>query len=178
VIRSSSRGWDVVALAFPLLLGSCSEPAPTGVAPAGPALAIGAATPTALVRCALRSAASTSAIISVRGGVLAVDGASIAIPPGAVRRPTRFTMTVPASELVEVDIRAEGAEHFTFARPALVVIDYSSRGCGDLADRPLGVWYVDRATGALIEYMGGFDLRSAHAVAFTTGHLSTYAIAH
>jgi hypothetical protein len=76
VIRSSSRGWDVVALAFPLLLGSCSEPTPTGVAATRPTLAMGDAASTALVRCAVGRAASASAIISPRGGVLTANASA------------------------------------------------------------------------------------------------------
>jgi hypothetical protein len=179
VIRSSFHGWNAMALAFPLLLGSCTEPAPTGVAD-GPTLGLAGtgAAPTTLVHCATSSLATSSATIGSRGGLLAVDGARLAIPPGAVRRPTRFVMTVPPSQLVAVDIRASGVEHYRFAKPVLVTMDYGKRGCADLADGRLGVWYVDRESGALLEYMGGIDLREAHAVAFTTDHLSTYAIAH
>ena len=136
--------------------------------------------PTAtLLECAAAPAASASRVITPAGGVVAAGGHAIAIPRVAVTRPTTITMTVPASRYVEVDIKAAGVEHFEFARPVVVTLDYSR--CGAAADaiaQSFSAWYLDGATRVFLADMGGVDDRLFRRIFFTTDHLSGYAVAY
>jgi hypothetical protein len=115
-------------------------------------------------------------VIGPRGGILAVDGSALAIPPGAVPVPTRFTFAVPASDIMQVEAHADGFEHYVFARPVVITIDYSR--CAQSAE-PLpsfSAWYIDTSTRSPLSWMGGVDDRRSHRLFFATGHLSGYAV--
>ena len=184
IFRRRARGLSAALGAVSLLAATACADAPTA-ASAQPALAAPsravATAPTlgTLLECAPTSAASASRLITPAGGLLAVGGHAIAIPRGAVSRPTRFTMTVPASRFVEVDIAAEGAAHYRFNRPVVVTLDYSR--CGAAADamaEAFTAWYVDGATRVFHADMGGVDDRFSRRIFFTTDHLSGYAVAY
>ncbi|HEU4564449.1 MAG TPA: hypothetical protein VFS05_07370 [Gemmatimonadaceae bacterium] len=130
-----------------------------------------------LLVCPADTTLTTSGIIGPLGGTLQVGGASITLPPGAVLAPTPFTLTVPASRYMEVEIHAGDAEHFVFVIPATIAISYARCQGEVTAASPLRAWYIDSVTNALLELMGGQDDRAARRVTFTTGHLSGYAIA-
>ena len=100
------------------------------------------------------------------------------VPEGAVPQPTEFTMSLPPSRYVELDISAAGAEHYTFARPVSIVIDYSRCRGPLLPSGDLSVWYVEGQNKALVQDMGGVDDRLSRRVQFWTDHLSSYAIAY
>ena len=111
------------------------------------------------------------------GGTLSIAGASIAVPPGAVSVPTLLHVVVPVSSYAEVRVSAEGVEHLLFDAPVAITIDYSRCARPSLDLYPLVAWYVETDSYALLERMGGTDDKSAHRVTFTTGHLSSYALA-
>jgi hypothetical protein len=165
-------------------LAACGEYAPT--APAVPSAAAArlplaaqrAAGKTPLLVCPAGRARSATAVIDERGGVLTLGGNAMVVPAGAVPRPTAFTIAVPASPYVRLDISAAGAEHYTFASPVSVVIDYT-RCRGPLPPAgALSVWYVDPERNQPLADMGGVDDRSGRRLQFTTLHLSSYAIAY
>ena len=154
----------------------CSEPAsPNSPNSAAPRLATTGST--SLVPCETQDAVATRATIDAAGGNIAVGGATISIPPGAVLGPTEFSVTIPATNARRVDIAATGFEHFIFEQPITVSLDYMRCSPGRIEAAPLAVWYVDDA-GTLLERMPTLDDRSRKRVTFLTGHLSGYAIAN
>jgi hypothetical protein len=130
-----------------------------------------------LLACPSMKAAQASRIVGPGGGLIAVNGNAVAIPRGAVSTPTRFTLTVPGSGFAEVDVRAEGTDHYVFARPIVITIDYSSCGVTPTA-KPFYGWYIDQSSHNLLENMAGVDDRYNQRLFFATMHLSGYAVAY
>lgn len=168
-----------------LAVAACSD------APTSPSNAASRSVPTAANAALVSAASSTgsqylscpstqsfsaSKVIGPRGGIVAVDGSALAIPPGAVPTPTRFTLTVPASDIMEIDAHADGVDHYVFQRPVIITIDYSR--CARTVDQlpSFSAWYFDPTTRSPLSWMGGVDDRLSHRLFFATGHLSGYAV--
>lgn len=148
------------------------------LAPAAAQLAIvPTAEQTAILACPGMRAGQVTRMIGPGGGVLAFGGNAVAIPRGAVGHPTRFTLTVPSSGYAEIDVRAEGVEHYVFSRPVVVTIDYSMCGVGPTA-KPFYGWYIDRSSRRMLENMGAVDDRYNQRLFFATSHFSGYAVAY
>jgi hypothetical protein len=179
-----ARGLASALIPVALLAVTACSDAPTSApaleSPSAAARAVVASAPAStLLECAPSTASSASKLITPAGGMIASGGHAIAIPPRAVSRPTRITMTVPASRFVEVDISAEGRAHYQFARPVVITLDYSR--CGASADAiasSFTAWYVDASTRTFMADMGGVDDRLFRRIFFTTDHLSGYAVAY
>ncbi len=129
------------------------------------------------VLCPTARTRTASAVIGRRGGTVALDGHRVTLPPGAVRRPTKITLTAPASRYLEIDLRANDQDHYEFDRPVEVAISYARCKRADLQVRPLNAWYIDPATKAHVETMPGKDDKANRIVTFATSHFSFYAIA-
>jgi hypothetical protein len=131
-----------------------------------------------LVACpASEPVTATATITPLLGGTVSAAGSSITLPVGAVALPTVIALTVPASPYMEIDVRAGGLEHLVFQLPVQIVIDYSRCARVDIDRAPLSAWHIDSQTKALLEDMNGTDDKVARKITFTTGHLSSYAIA-
>jgi hypothetical protein len=129
-----------------------------------------------LLVCPSTQSFTASAVIGREGGSLSVGGATMTLPQKAVNRPTLFTMTVPASQYVEVEIVAEDRPHFNFDKRVSITLDYSR--CGAEADeKPLTAWHIDPRSKDLLEQMPGRKDRRDNNVSFGTDHLSGYALA-
>jgi hypothetical protein len=115
------------------------------------------------------------ATIGPEGGRLSLGGFSMDVPQGAVLDTTTFVMRVPQAKVLKVMIRAREAQHYVFAKPVTITLDYSR--CQSLPSAPTA-WYVDEGTNALLEQMPGVN--DVHGTSFTlqTGHLSGYALAN
>ncbi|HKG94332.1 MAG TPA: hypothetical protein VKA84_20640 [Gemmatimonadaceae bacterium] len=182
-VRSSRpramRVW--AALLGVAALAACSDASPLAPSSSGaPALsqvAVSGASSDGLLSCPSTMSFSASRVIGARGGLVKVGGATLRIPAGAVLAPTEFTVTVPASQYLEVDMRAAGQEHYTFARPVEVQLSYRrcTRKNESLA---LGAWYIDTQSKSMLEWMGGAEDRPNRTVTFETTHLSGYALAY
>jgi len=129
-----------------------------------------------LLQCPASAGGSATSVVGALGGTLSVGGTSVVIPANAVFSPTSFTLSVPASPYVEIEVTAGGSDHFVFSQPVLVTIDYSRCG-GGLLSTPHQAWNIDPVTKALLEKMAGVDIQVAHTVVFTTVHFSGYALA-
>lgn len=129
-----------------------------------------------LLECPVDVTRSVSATIGIDGGVLSLDGHEVAIPVGAVLLPTEFTLTVPASNYVEIDVRAAGQEHFDFLEPVALTISYSRCTRSNIDKKTLRVFYIDSASNAILEDLGGTDDKTARSVTTSTDHLSDYAL--
>ena len=133
--------------------------------------------PQSLLYCPSARSMQASATIGRDGGVVGVGGFSMRVPGGAVSDPTRFTLQVPASQYLEVEISAEGQKHYQFQRAVMVTLDYS-RCALDLRAGDFSAWYIDSDTKEPLANMGGHDDRGRRRITFFTNHLSGYAIAN
>ena len=130
-----------------------------------------------LVVCPSTVTRTTQALIGPLGGLLSLDGTVIGIPNGALSLPTLITLTIPASQFMEIEVRANDLTSFVFRQDIGIRIDYSRCTDPALDTQRLGVWQIDPQTKALLEFMGGTDDKSRNTISFSTGHLSGYAIA-
>lgn len=127
-----------------------------------------------LSACAVAPSTSTRAVIGALGGSISVSGATMTVPAGAVLENTEFRLHVPSSQYAEVEIHANGLEHFQFLAPVVITMDYSR--CE--ASGVLTAWHIDPDTKSLLENMGGVQDALNQRVIFSTMHLSGYAIAN
>lgn len=130
-----------------------------------------------LLECPVETTRSTSGLIGATGGTIALDGHSITLLPGAVLRPSRFTLTVPASRHVEVDIDVAARDDFRFLVPAEITLSYQ-RCDEDVEADELTVWHIDDMSGELLEPMGGDPDPENRSITFTSNHLSGFIIAN
>jgi hypothetical protein len=131
-----------------------------------------------LIECPTNGASSSTATVGPLGGIVSVGGTSVSVPVGALLSPVSITVTVPESNLMEIDVSVSGTEHFVFEQPIVVTLSYARCNRGDIDATPLSVWFIDSETKAPIESMGGVDNKLLRTVTFVTPHLSGYAIAN
>lgn len=124
--------------------------------------------------CELAPSTSATAVIGVLGGSISAGGVTMTVPPAAVLGNTEFRVHVPSSQYAEVEIHANGREHFQFLAPVIIAMDYSR--CS--ASGALTAWHIDPDTKSLLENMGGANDVLNERVIFSTMHLSGYAIAN
>jgi hypothetical protein len=129
-----------------------------------------------LIACPSSAAETSTGLIGPLGGVLGPGGIRVIVPANAVLAPTSFTLTVPASNYLEIDVQAGDAGHFVFERPVVVAIDYGRCGLPRF-HRALTVWNIDPDTKALLEEMPSVDSQLTHTIIFSTIHFSGYAVA-
>lgn len=149
-----------------------------GELPLEPAAAELASTSSTLLECPTNETLSVTDTLGLLGGTVTLDGHAITLPYGAVAFPTELTLTAPAGQYVELDIRANDLESFEFQEPVSIRISYDRCTRNNTADDLLTAWYIDSATKALLEDMGGTDDKEARNVTFSTDHLSAFAIAN
>lgn len=174
------RPTSLLLAASLVLAAACAEsptsPLATQPTVPGARFSTSTASPSLLV-CPSRHTQTATRVVGPEGGELVIAGSRIQIPAGAVAQPTTFTITAPAGRYMQLDISAQGYDHFFFQKPATVTINYARCGnVGDIASA-LSAWYIDTTTGTLLENMGGADSRPGRKFTFQTGHLSGYAIA-
>jgi hypothetical protein len=170
-----------LALAFGLAGGAaCSVEPPTGPQPAARSSLLGLFDDPSLINCPAVESQSVTAAIGPLGGVLAVGNTSIVIPANAVPLLTTFTLTVPSSKYVEIEVTANGEDHFQFLptlQPVVVTLDYGRCTRSNIDRGLLTVWNIDPATKALLAPMPSLDNKLTRTVTFTTTHFSGYAVA-
>jgi hypothetical protein len=88
---------------------------------------------------------------------------------------TTFVMRVPEAKVLKVKIRARDEEHFVFAKPVTITLDYSR--CRSLPADPTA-WYIDENTNSELEQMPGVNDAASRTFTLETGHLSGYALAN
>lgn len=142
--------------------------------PEGPSLAT--STGPSPLECPVATTTSKTALIGLLGGAIELNGHRVMIPAEAVLLPTEFTMTVPASNYVKVDITAAGQEHFQFRKPVSLTLSYARCTRTNIDKETLRIYYVDSQTNAIIDDMGGTDDKTARTVTTGTDHFSGYLI--
>lgn len=167
---------SVLALLVAALAGCMdSATAPAAQPPSEP-LRTTTAYGATLLQCPVDVTRSTSLTIGFLGGTLELDGHRVLIPLGAVLAPTEFTLSVPASNYVEIDVRAKGQEHFEFLEPVALTISYNRCTRSNIDKESLHVYYVDSESKTIIEDLGGADDKILRTVTTSTDHLSDYAL--
>lgn len=132
---------------------------------------------TSLITCPAGDSQTATSVIGPLGGVLSAGNTRVVIPADAVLAPTAFTLNVPSSKYVEIEVTAGGSEHFVFALPVTVTLDYGRCNGSDLEKSSLSAWNIDPATKGLLEAMVSVDDKVARTVTFSTIHFSGYAVA-
>ena len=169
---------QLLAIALLAALGSCSEPRTTEPAAPGGSGSLGGASNPQLVECPSSQTLTASATaLATEETTIAIGATTVVVPVGAVLEPTLIELTIPASRYVEIRLRANGAEHYKFALPIAVTIDYQRCTRSDVLSNPLDAAYIDVETKAVLYKMGGVDSKLTRSVLFTTDHFSGYAIA-
>ncbi|MBI4544264.1 MAG: hypothetical protein HY703_03615 [Gemmatimonadetes bacterium] len=172
--RSTCQRVAAVALALAALIPACD--APTAPEPPGLAPRYDNSGAT-LLECPTTEPRSVDATINGLGGTFSLDGHSITLPAGAVPSPTLFRLIVPASSYMEVEITAVGLDSFIFQAPVSIRLSYA-RCTQDLSSAALTAWHIDTQSKALLENMSGADDKASRTMTFSTGHLSSYAVAN
>lgn len=177
----SFRQWAPALVAVAALY-ACDGPDPAGIADgqeprrASELADVAQSTPLA---CPSDSGREVTRLLGLAGGTVGLEKHRIEVPPGVLSvLTTKFTIRVPSSPYMLVDLRANDRDHYEFRRPVRVTIDYSRCPLTELEQGPLTVWHVDLRTGELLEAMGGTDDRASRTISFETDHFSGYVIAN
>ena len=170
------RTWLRSAAVFAGMLSfaSCSDGQAEGITAPATALSAAGTGPT-LLECPAETSTSTSSLIGPLGGVVSVGGHQLVIPPLAVLVPTQFTVTVPASQYMRVDITAGNGQHYQFQKPVSITLSYARCTRSDINKETLRIFYVDD-NNVILQDMGGTDNKAARTVTTGTDHLSGYLI--
>ncbi len=179
-MRSSTRT-AAVALTATLVAGACADRPASNMAPVvgrADVLSTANSAPVAPLKCPASSGTSAASTVTPPGGAVRLGVTKAEFSAGAVDLPTSVTLSVPASNYMEIRLTADGVEHMQFDAPVRITIDYSRCPRSDIEKSPLSVWYYDRGTGALLEDMHGVDDKDARTITFTTDHFSGYVIAN
>jgi hypothetical protein len=176
----ASRSLVPAALALSLLVAACSPDAgpvapDAGVIPTAGENLLARDNSVSLLACPVSTSRSGEAVIGARGGRLDVAGHALIVPAGAVKKDTRFVLSVPASPVLEVDVSADGKRHYRFKSPVQLRLSYARCASPSTADL-IGAW-IDGGAGGAKEMPSVHD-RAAQRVTITTEHLSGYAIAY
>lgn len=171
----NARAWlrSAALLASVVAGASCTDTQAGITTPAG-GVAANSAGPEP-VECPVETTASASSLIGPLGGVVSVGGHQMVIPPLAVLAPTQFTVTVPASQYMRVDITAGNGQHYQFRKPVSITLSYARCTRSDINKENLRIFYVDD-NDVILEDMGGTDDKAARTVTTGTDHLSGYLI--
>jgi hypothetical protein len=165
-LKTTRRLLGSIAVVLLAVAGSCRDFPPTPPPPPSQVT---------LAVCPSDQTLSSSGLIGLGGGTVSLGGTSVFLPLGAVLSPTNIELTIPASQLMEIGVTANGGS-FRFLRPIIVTMDYS-RCDSDVQNKTLSVWHIDEQTKEPLENMGGIDNKLTHQITFTTIHLSGYALA-
>src|SRR5436309_1832892 len=173
MVHLRARSAGIAALGLAISVAACDAPtAPKSRAP-GASASVSASSSQSLMYCP----SDTTLVVreTFRPGVpgsFSIGGTRIEVPGDAVAAPVQLVLTIPASQYMQVDIHANGFDHYVFQTPILVSIDYA-RCAGNLsAASTRSVWYIDNSTLNGLENMGGSDEPSSNRITFYTNHLS------
>ncbi|OLC03398.1 MAG: hypothetical protein AUH78_12930 [Gemmatimonadetes bacterium 13_1_40CM_4_69_8] len=155
---------------------SCGEPSPVGVAPPVPPrqalLGTSLLQGGGLLTCSPLAYDSVTATIGPDGGTIRVGPHALAIPAGALGVPTTITAVVPSDTVNAVRFQPEGLQ---FDRAADLTLSYANCNLlGSLAPK-----HIVHTTDALqiLEYLPTVDDLLTGAVTGQLQHFSDYAIA-
>ena len=169
----------IVALA---LVGSCSESAtsPKAGVPGGATSGLFGSTSSSptLLACPTNDGQSASTVVGPLGATLSLGGTIATVPSGVLTGQT-LNLSLPAGNLMEVDLSVNDGQHVSFDPSVVtVIIDYSRCNRNDILQKELSVWTIDESTKAPIEKMPSVDNKLTQSITFTTTHFSGFAVAY
>lgn len=126
--------------------------------------------PPRILRCGHNQPDSKTERIDQNGGKVTLRGHQLRVPAGAVTGPTDFTLSIPGTDRVEVDVVASGPLSGTVE----LTINYV--GCSGLPKEDLKIWRLD-ANRNPRDDLGGTDDRVGRRVTTSLSHLSGYGVA-
>ncbi|MBW3552997.1 MAG: hypothetical protein KY466_05790 [Gemmatimonadetes bacterium] len=159
-----------------LLLAGCSD-TDAATEPLQPEAVSLASSGPVLIECPVATDTATTGMIDATGGAVLLNRHALRLPLLAVSSPTPFELRAPVSNYMELSVRGDQKDSFSFNKPVSITIDYSRCTRTNIDHGDLTVWQIDPVTKALLEPMGGVDDKVARTVTFETDHLSTYSLA-
>ena len=155
---------------------SCGEPSPVGVAPPVPPrqalLGTSLLQGSGLLTCSPLAYDSVTATIGPDGGTIRVGPHALAVPAGALAVPTTITAVVPSDTVNVVRFQPEGLQ---FDRAVDLTLSYANCNLvGSLA--PKHIVYTTDAL-QILEYLSTVDDLFTQTVTGELQHFSDYAIA-
>lgn len=184
--RNLTFGWAGCIL-LALTLGACDEPSalgPTDRAPeveiTTPFLDVVGMSAMGIVPMACRTDEPIvgTGTVTAGGGNIMAGPHRVDVPAGAVTTATEITMIVPPSEYMVIDMRANGREHFEFAAPISISLDYSECDEALLSEGDPSAWYIADGSGLPVEEMPVVEVIDGSRVTFSTDHFSVYMLAN
>lgn len=181
-MKSISFRLSALLLVLSVFVASCSDLAPTAPeartvteAPVDSAQLLGelwGGLRGTLLSCSPMPAATATATIGARGGVLHVGPHRLVVPAGALSGPVTITATAPSATTNRVEFQPHGLQ---FNRPAVLTMSYAN--CGLLARLlPKRIAYVDGQLN-ILEFLLSVDLLWQQKVTGRLDHFSEYAVA-
>ena len=76
----------------------------------------------ALLQCPSTQTQTTSALVTTLGATLHIGATSVQIPAGALTAATTITLTIPASQYMEIDVKANELTSFLFQQAISVTM--------------------------------------------------------
>lgn len=125
--------------------------------------------PPRILRCGHNQPDSKTERIDQTGGRVTLRGHQLRVPAGAVTGPTGFTLSIPGTDRVEVDVVASGPISGTVE----LTIIYA--GCSNLPKEALKIWRLD-ANGNPGDDLGGIDDRRNKRITTSLDHLTGFAV--
>lgn len=171
----------LAAGALVLSLARCAEPTTAPAPAAAPSLSTAGTAAQggeSLLECPALVAREYSFTLDDKGGRVSRAGVVVDVPAGAIPGKQKFVLSLPRSPYFEFDLSAAGHDHYTFARPVSITVNYGRCGKVDDTSPPLSVWNIDTESNQLLQLMSDADDRPGRRITFTTDHLSGYAVAY
>jgi hypothetical protein len=163
----------LAAGALVLTLARCAEPT-TGPAPVhSPSLSLQSTVSSvgdALLECPALVTRDYSFTLDARGGRVSRAGVVVDVPAGAIPGRQKFVLTLPRSPYLEFDLSAASNDHYTFARPISITVNYARCGKVDGGFPTLSVWNIDTDSNQLLQRMSDLDDRPGRRITFVTDH--------
>ena len=168
-----------VLTALSATLAACDAPSPT--APFGeerlaPSASHGASGVELLARGRSGAAQSASRVLDAKGGVIAVNGAVLVVPAGALSAPVQITLSIPAGRSVQAELQPHGLK---FKVPVVLAMSLADTGVRpDKAAGELQGIYFDGQSGGAVTPREVFSVfQYGQMAALVTTHFSSYGFA-
>ena len=142
-----------------------------------------ARTNTRLLACRWTSGASAESVVGREGGSISIAVHTIRIAPGALAGPTTIRVTVPAGELLALQVELASRDEGTLIRPVDATISYARCPRQDLRRRTLTILSLGEQVESITPASEGVfvvatDDPESLEVSFQIVHRGTYAVAY
>jgi hypothetical protein len=156
-------------------LSGCDSGLPTDVAPGDRSASVGNSEVHLLARGHAQSARSATRRIGAAGGTIALDGALLIVPAGALSSAVDITVTLPAGAAVQADLQPHGLQ---FARPVTLAfsLDGTNVRPGAASSVLTGVYFDGVTNGAVTARETFKVFQYGQSAAFQTTHFSMYGL--